>query len=369
VTRPAALKLPRLSGGEAAARTALSALASGLDTDDMAGGLRFSLIPVSFATGGNADFTRRFRWSGAQFALTGTKTLEKHLAAHAFDCGASIEYAPVLREVALERFLGELTRRLGMLGRGAPELVDDAPASELRFTYRWQAWPMAEGAAVDAGCPSSMRGELHCDSLGQLIAGGLVTAFAKARNLPASLSSNDLRVRMNLHIGHATLPFDSLRSLREADVVLLEACALRERLITLSIGPSHSWLARLDNQRLIILEGPSKIMNLAQNAAASPLDSDEAPLEDFGSFDMENVEPTSLESLPVTLTFDIGQRQMTVAEAFKLSAGTVLDLGRPVGRAVHIRSGGVRIGEGELVEIDGRVGVSIVRLVSSVEPS
>ena len=66
--------------------------------------------------------------------------------------------------------------------------------------------------------------------------------------------------------------------------------------------------------------------------------------------------------IPVRLTFDLGERSLTVAELRELKPGYTFDLGRDVRRAVSIRAQGQLIGEGELVEIDGTLGVAITML-------
>lgn len=361
------LTLPHLSSGEAAARSALATMAAGIDVPALAGGLTFSLCPIPFAANERIPAERLVRWSGAQFAVSGTHTLERHLVAHAFGGDAANDPPLALREVALERFLAALVESVGLLGRGTPELVDEAPSTELRFAYRWQAWPTAERTAIEAGCPAPMHGELYCDSLGQLISGGLATAQKRSGALRVTTDAMNLRVLLGIRVGHAKLPLDALQALRPADIILLDDCTLRDGVITLTIGASHGWRARIDDQHLVILNGPTNIMNLADTPVDDALPADDSSPSEAELYDDIDAEPLSLDALPVTLTFDLGQRQMTVTEALNLSAGVVLDLGRPIARAVTIRSGGLRIGEGELVEIDGRIGVSIVRMISRTD--
>lgn len=74
--------------------------------------------------------------------------------------------------------------------------------------------------------------------------------------------------------------------------------------------------------------------------------------------------PDSLDSLPVTLSFSLGERTIEYRQLSELASGYVFDLALPVSQAVQIRANGTRIGEGELVEIDGRIGVAISRLAT-----
>ncbi len=56
---------------------------------------------------------------------------------------------------------------------------------------------------------------------------------------------------------------------------------------------------------------------------------------------------------------------MTLSEIRLLQPGQVLDLGKPLASAVNIRANGTLIGLGELVEIDGRLGVSVAMLAEA----
>ena len=65
--------------------------------------------------------------------------------------------------------------------------------------------------------------------------------------------------------------------------------------------------------------------------------------------------------LPVRLVFLAGETEVALRDLSQIAAGHVFDLGRPVDRHVEVRANGRRIGIGELVEIDGRVGVRMLK--------
>ncbi len=71
--------------------------------------------------------------------------------------------------------------------------------------------------------------------------------------------------------------------------------------------------------------------------------------------------PSLLNDLPVRLTFDLGTQLLTLDELQSVCTGHVFDLGLLPQKAVSIRLNGLLAGEGELVEIDGRVGVAVGR--------
>ena len=85
------------------------------------------------------------------------------------------------------------------------------------------------------------------------------------------------------------------------------------------------------------------------SAPTSPASSDEAA--------------TSLQALPVRLSFDLGELGLTLAQVQALQPGQTLELGHPLAAGVNIRANGLLIGEGDLVEIDGQWGVAIRSLL------
>jgi flagellar motor switch/type III secretory pathway protein FliN len=64
--------------------------------------------------------------------------------------------------------------------------------------------------------------------------------------------------------------------------------------------------------------------------------------------------------VPVTVRVEIGEARMAAREWAALGRGDVIALGRRIGEPVLLRVGGVPVARGDLVEIDGEVGVRIV---------
>ncbi len=72
--------------------------------------------------------------------------------------------------------------------------------------------------------------------------------------------------------------------------------------------------------------------------------------------------------VPVVVRVEIGEARMAAREWAALSRGDVVALGRRVGQPVILRVGGVPVARGELVEIDGEVGVRIVERLTGATP-
>lgn len=70
--------------------------------------------------------------------------------------------------------------------------------------------------------------------------------------------------------------------------------------------------------------------------------------------------PVSFQDLPVRVQVVVDEHEITLAEAQALAPGAVLDLDRDAGEPVRLAVNGRLVGTGELVEIEGRMGVRIL---------
>jgi type III secretion protein Q len=70
----------------------------------------------------------------------------------------------------------------------------------------------------------------------------------------------------------------------------------------------------------------------------------------------------AVDELPLRVVFDLGDIELSLAELKALVPGQVIDLAREPGNAVRVSVNGRRIGAGEIVEIEGRLGVRITEL-------
>ena len=69
--------------------------------------------------------------------------------------------------------------------------------------------------------------------------------------------------------------------------------------------------------------------------------------------------------LPVKLQFVAGETEVPFGELCSIGDGYVFDLGKAVRGHVEIRANGRTIGNGELVEVDGRIGVRILKCTTA----
>lgn len=67
--------------------------------------------------------------------------------------------------------------------------------------------------------------------------------------------------------------------------------------------------------------------------------------------------------LPVQVVAVLGKKTMVLRDILGFHVGQVLDLGRPPTEVVDLVANGKLIAKGELVEVDGKLGVRILKLL------
>ncbi len=66
--------------------------------------------------------------------------------------------------------------------------------------------------------------------------------------------------------------------------------------------------------------------------------------------------------IPVQIVAVLGKKTVTVKEVVSMKMGQVLELGKMPNEAIDLVANGKLIAKGELVEIDGRLGVRILKI-------
>jgi flagellar motor switch protein FliN len=67
--------------------------------------------------------------------------------------------------------------------------------------------------------------------------------------------------------------------------------------------------------------------------------------------------------IPVQLVAVVGKQSISMQDLLNLHDGEVVELGKPVSTVVDLVANGKLFAKGELVEIDGKLGVKIVQVV------
>ncbi|WP_170304394.1 FliM/FliN family flagellar motor switch protein [Duganella radicis] len=75
-------------------------------------------------------------------------------------------------------------------------------------------------------------------------------------------------------------------------------------------------------------------------------------------FDADDL-PDGLDAVPVTVGFELGRVALPLAELRTLGAGAVVQFDGGSPAAVAIVSGGTTLGRGEIVDVEGRLGIRV----------
>nr|WP_298797148.1 type III secretion system cytoplasmic ring protein SctQ [uncultured Acetobacter sp.] len=172
---------------------------------------------------------------------------------------------------------------------------------------------------------------------------------------PAPLPAQAVFIRSAIRIGKTTLPFGILSSLHLGDVVLFEdGCPEQAALMVENYAQAQVHWA----------EGKGWVLETAitypetQEGQVTDQENGTYP----AGVDTAPHEVTSEAALPVTISFEMGQQTLSLAELRNLGPSSILVLPSPVKTPIRLCVGGRQIGTGELVDVDGAAGVRVVRI-------
>ena len=214
---------------------------------------------------------------------------------------------------------------------------------------------------------------------------------------------SDVKVWVRAEIGQVEISAADLGQVREGDVILVEGLKSRPDLgqggtASLKIGfgrtgslhaevalENESYQAKITQIELGEARLPSEAAELepAQSdpeaaleaeaqgeseAPPEPQELGEAPDESTSpgkkvSNDVENPEGADLlNDIPLQIAVELGRVAMTAEEVVGLKVGHVIDLNRSAGEPLDLSVNGKVVARGELVEVDGNLGVRILSL-------
>lgn len=282
-------------------------------------------------------------WGGGQMALDVAPSALDAWVQVVLGTDALVSLPEAFRQAALEHVLQWLTAALDSAMRGPAQLQSVAPTDASRPAEA----PHALAMTVQFEQGPTLHCTLHMDSLALMLVSSL------ARDLPASAGQKPeldaLPVMLQLCIGQTALPLKQLRSLRQGALVWLSQSHVHTGqgvLLRTAIGARRAWSAQavLQDGQLLLTSQPHTMTSPSD----APQDSDDTPI--------------SLDEMPIQLSFDLGTKTVTLGQLRQLGEGHALPLDRDIQAAVSIRANGALIGQGQLLDIDGRLGVLINQL-------
>jgi type III secretion protein Q len=174
-------------------------------------------------------------------------------------------------------------------------------------------------------------------------------ARSREHDVRERLRLQPLPITIQFVVGTTTLPLSAFSSIQVRDVIILDECCLQQQeTLTVMVAKNTVFRARLSGTQIVVTEGLANIMD-----------------ESYDETEFATHEIVS--DLPIKLTFDLGERVLPLGELQLVAPGYVFDLGRDLRQGVIIRANGMRVGEGELIDIEGRTGVAVLSITGQLE--
>lgn len=342
-----------LTGPEAHARALLARHGAALPLD-LGAAWFATLVPQPLGAAAPASpsgWSLVAEWGGARFVLRLAEPALVRLVEARLP-GLELPALPEeLAAAALESAWSGVASVLARQRHGNPRL--------LQTTRRHEAAPLLQHRlAVVLEHPARgerLEAELCTDAAGLLLAAG---ALRQRAPMPAEAMDGQ-PMHLLLTIGRTLLAADRMAALRRHDIVLFDQVLWHTRddgaaVLPLAAGPGQGMRVALRGLQLEVTalwKDPGMLDDIDTPAPAGAAH-----------------ELAALDAVPVALSFDLGGLTLPLGELRRVAVGQVFDLGRPLGGAVRVRANGALVGEGELVEIDGRLGVSLTRLAGVASP-
>lgn len=349
-TAPVAMTalLPRLSRNEATARNMIAQRARDrvVSFGQMHGTVSLEPWPPSaqLAPSGNHDWLIFAQCAGAPFELQLPASTCGTLIAGRFpdtDVPAlPDELAALLLEECLEAVASSVQTlqrgpaRIESIQRGgsSPKLLEHG------FGLSFQ---------VDE---QSIHGHLRTDTLGMMLLAGLLTGLPERLN---QLQTDTLPVSLRIELGQSWLASGLLGTLMAGDALVIQEAWISQshelRLTHGKLGMRVQW----NDLGLTVTQALTSTENSMSTPPDAPASSPSMPL--------------TPQDIPVRLSFELGERTLSLQELQQLQVGQVIDLDKPLAACVQVRANGVLIGSGELVQINDRLAVILGSVLSHDE--
>ncbi len=146
--------------------------------------------------------------------------------------------------------------------------------------------------------------------------------------------AHDESLAFSVVLGRTALPPETVAALAPSDVLILDTEGLRHGAGYVAMGRIHIPIKLDDNEA-----------NWRCEIQGEPVDTQTTELMAKSEVDVDIV---------------VGQTSVSLSELGQLQPGVVLELDAAVGAPVEIRVQGKRLGSGELVDVDGRIGVRLL---------
>ncbi len=168
-----------------------------------------------------------------------------------------------------------------------------------------------------------------------------------------TISFRNIPLHASLIIGTTIIKRSELNNLSHGDIILLDAYWPSQGYskILVMFSENNALWASLENDLITIIGGKETEMMSEEQDVQFIAESEEEPL----------VKPDEIE---ITLLFEVGRKQIPIKDLGSIKPGYTFELETPVDKNVVIRANNKKIGIGELVQINDRIGVRVLELAT-----
>ncbi len=192
-----------------------------------------------------------------------------------------------------------------------------------------------------------------------------------ARTIESRAAARSLRYDVSLAVGKTVVSSAQIRGLEPTDLIVLDRVAPgwsengegheRQGDLCVRTRARDHFLARVacSPGRMVVMQGGPVVMegDMKMEDERTMADGSSMPSSDGGA------KESLLDDLPVCIVVEAGRATMTVDELLSLSAGTVIPLSRPSSAQVTLTAAGRELAHGVLVQIEGELGVKVLKVL------
>ncbi len=170
---------------------------------------------------------------------------------------------------------------------------------------------------------------------------------------------SSIPIHFSVITGMTTINANQINNLEPNDIVLMDSYyPLEEKKVLVVLSNNMMW-ANIDNNTVTITG--KKETEMTEEELEVMENSDDVDV----TKDMEENSIIDAEDIELTLLFEVGRKKILLSQLQDIKPGYTFELDTSVDKNVIIRVNGKKIGYGELVQINDRIGVRILELVNS----
>ena len=298
------------------------------------------------------DVRRDLDWAGAHLRLhLGRSALSLWVATSLKDASLNDLDEPLL-SMATEVLLTQIFDALDEdFSRGPVRISDGTASGGSRLPHCWTL------TARHSATGQTVQAVLEADALGLMLLANLIKRAPLRDN---GIEDGALPVCVRAELGDTTLRASELKRLRPQDIIFINRYRVLPEGDLWLVAGGQGLRVRPMADSYCVTRGWTSLMNEIPEFSVDPFDMTSESGGDESASAGGSAEEFDVDAVPVRVTFTLGERHLTLGELRTLQPGEIFDLDRPLASGpVIVRANGAWLGTGDLVDVDGRIGVAL----------